>query len=720
MKILGDQPIKQKSEDALDRSGFAEHIADGILKWKSEENLCVALHGPWGSGKTSIINLCLDAIKEKVKNLSQEEQPIIIQFQPWIISGQEQLISTFLTQLRKTLKKPNLSKHAQEAAKHLETYERLFSLASWIPPISGYAEKIKNALSRLKGTAEAASKQLEQDLDQNKKSICDALAKLKSPVIITIDDVDRLTSEEIRQLFQLIKAVADFPKTIYILAFDYSLVEKALEPFQSGSDTRYLEKIIQLDFEIPYPSRSAIATVLWNGLDDIIKTIPTEKYEQARWNEIKFGPLSALFRNIRDVKRYLNAVNFMFPIINGEVTPVDLLIVEAIHVFAPSLYKTIRDNKDSLISGSYRAKARSENDERQEWIKNLPNLVPVYCRDAMKQMLSHLFPEIESVFERHGWGDSFVGIWDKNQRICISPYFDYYFQGSTPEGEISARETQRTISLINDQNNLSLLLKNYVIDGRIKKLIAKIENYFKDNIDAKAIQNFIISIFEAGESLPLRPDGMLEMPLDWAISGVIYRLLRLLDSDKRKEVLINAINLSKNAIFFPVSVTSYIWEEWNPRDGKESKKTDEEKLLNNKDADEVKDAALTLLKKNKDTEILYKAPHLLSILYDWERWSGIKEVKEWTETIISDDKKIPEFLGGCGGFIGRAGMDSHFARYKFKVEPKNLERFCDVEQLKKKSEQLLASKPEWLTDIHKEIINAFLNGFLKKDPWDDD
>ncbi|MGE5810701.1 MAG: P-loop NTPase fold protein [Ignavibacteria bacterium] len=37
-----------------------------------------------------------------------------------------------------------------------------------------------------------------------------------------------LISEEIRQLFMLIKSIADFPFTTYILAFDKDVVSKSL------------------------------------------------------------------------------------------------------------------------------------------------------------------------------------------------------------------------------------------------------------------------------------------------------------------------------------------------------------------------------------------------------------------------------------------------------------------------------------------------------------
>ena len=712
MKILGDKAIQHKDEDALGRLEFAEHIADGILKWESKENLCIALHGPWGSGKTSIINLCVESIKEKTKKLPQEDRPIIIQFQPWLISGHEQLIKSFLKQLKISLGKPGLSEYAKEASKQLETFENLLGYAKWIPKAGGFFERVRDVISKLRGSAEIISKQLDEDLETNKEAICNALSKLKSPVIVIIDDVDRLTSDEIRQLFQLIKAVADFPNTVYFLAFDHKLVEKALEPFQSGSETRYLEKIVQLDFEVPYPGQSQIAAVLWDGLEDIVKTISSEETEQDRWNEIRFGPLPSIFRNIRDVKRYLNAVNFKFPIIKGEVSTVDLLILEAIRLFSPYLYKAVRDNKEYLVSDSYMSFASSDNNEEKiAFINSLTKLAPEYCRKQMSVMLKYLFPEVESILHNRGWSNGFLEIWDKSQRICMSSYFDYYFQGTLPEDAVSAKEVKRVVDLFNDQKSLTLLLRNYMFDGRVSELLSKIEYHFKDHVDRDGIQNLITAIFTSGEELPLKPDDMFDTPIDVRIQGTVYRLLKLLDISVRKDVLLNAMQLSENAIVFPVALASYVWKEWNPTNGEESKKSDEDKLLTKEDADATKDAALELIRKHKDTDVLYKSRNLLSTLYYWGKWSDIEEVRDWVDSILSDDKKIPEFLGGCGGFISTAGMGSHYVTHQFKIKPSRLEKYCDIHQLKEKCEGLLASKPEWLSDKYKNIIKVFLDGF---------
>ncbi len=55
----------------------------------------------------------------------------------------------------------------------------------------------------------------------------------KLKIIVSIDDIDRLSEEEIIAVFQLVKALGDFPNTIYILAFDYDVVVRALGKIQT-------------------------------------------------------------------------------------------------------------------------------------------------------------------------------------------------------------------------------------------------------------------------------------------------------------------------------------------------------------------------------------------------------------------------------------------------------------------------------------------------------
>ena len=50
--------------------------------------------------------------------------------------------------------------------------------------------------------------------------ITKALTKLKKPIVIVLDDIDRLTTPEIRDIFKLVRLTANFPNIIYVVAFD--------------------------------------------------------------------------------------------------------------------------------------------------------------------------------------------------------------------------------------------------------------------------------------------------------------------------------------------------------------------------------------------------------------------------------------------------------------------------------------------------------------------
>jgi len=112
------------------------------------------------------------------------------------------------------------------------------------------------------------------DLSAIRAELNDLLAKQPHKIIVVIDDIDRLNNTEIRQIFQLIKSLGDFPNTIYMLAFDSDVVKNALEKVQGGSGIGYLEKVVQIPFEIPLISKQEVEHLLFSKLDELIKDLP--------------------------------------------------------------------------------------------------------------------------------------------------------------------------------------------------------------------------------------------------------------------------------------------------------------------------------------------------------------------------------------------------------------------------------------------------------------
>jgi hypothetical protein len=75
---------------------------------------------------------------------------------------------------------------------------------------------------------------------------CHTLRALKKPILIVMDDVDRLSIDEVMLLFQLVKASADFPNMVYLLLFQRDIVEKSLQDGAPTSAREFLEKIVQV------------------------------------------------------------------------------------------------------------------------------------------------------------------------------------------------------------------------------------------------------------------------------------------------------------------------------------------------------------------------------------------------------------------------------------------------------------------------------------------
>jgi len=81
--MLGAPAIININADKLERKQYAENIAKGILNWNSKESLCMALSDPRGYGKTSIINLCLQIIRDKAESLEVSKRPRVGQIFCW-------------------------------------------------------------------------------------------------------------------------------------------------------------------------------------------------------------------------------------------------------------------------------------------------------------------------------------------------------------------------------------------------------------------------------------------------------------------------------------------------------------------------------------------------------------------------------------------------------------------------------------------------------------
>jgi len=162
-----------------------------------------------------------------------------------------------------------------------------------------------------------------------KLKVAEALRKTGNRFVFFIDDIDRLTPEEARDLFRAIKALADFPEVVYVLFFDREEVAKALGAALQMDGEKYLEKIVQAPFHLPAVGKEQLHNKLFSGLDVILTAKPQPfPFDRTRWAELFSTGLDHFIRKPRDIVRVLNAVSVSYPSLAGEVNPVDLIALE--------------------------------------------------------------------------------------------------------------------------------------------------------------------------------------------------------------------------------------------------------------------------------------------------------------------------------------------------------------------------------------------------------
>lgn len=321
VNVNADNPIRKPEDDVLGRAKVARSFAEQVLLLDVTEGVVVGVLGPWGSGKTSFVNLARAHL--------ESAGVAVLDFNPWMFSGSEQLIDSFFVELSAQLKlRPGLA----EAGKNLEDYGETFSGMGWIPLVGPWIEGSRAA-------AKIIAKMLQrrkEGVGGRRAEVEKALDALDKPLVVVIDDIDRLTTSEIRDIFKLVRLTANFPNIIYILAFDRVRVEDALaEQGIPGRD--YLEKILQVGVDLPAVPAHVLNKQVFHAIEMALSSVDNKgTFDNNVWPDIYMEVIRPLLRNIRDVRRYAAAVHGTVRDLGGQVALTDVLALEAIRVFLPT------------------------------------------------------------------------------------------------------------------------------------------------------------------------------------------------------------------------------------------------------------------------------------------------------------------------------------------------------------------------------------------------
>jgi len=707
-----DQPIKSYKEDILGRHPFAQSLANAILSYQAKDSIVIGLFGAWGSGKTSIINMALEHIDLVSKNKIDNEKPIIIRFNPWNYSDQNQLVTQFFRQLSVALRRPNYAMDAKKAGKRLETYAKFFEPFALIPTVGPIASILSKVFKNIGSATKSWGDLKSNDLNAIRAELNELLGKQPHRIIVVIDDIDRLNNTEIRQIFQLIKSLGDFPNTIYLLAFDKNVVINALKKVQEGSGAEYLEKVVQIPFEIPLISKQEVERLLFSQLDELIKDIPENKWDQTYWGNICHSGLKYFFRNIRDVTRYINSLRFNFEMVKGEVNTIDFLAITGIQVFIPEVYYGIRDNKD-IFTGVYSDYRRSDATKKQDkrCCDEIISRVNEHPQEVIKDFLKRLFPKLESIYGHTNYGYDWLDDWRKNGRICSPDIFDIFFRLSLPKGEISQREIETILLLGNNPDLFAEALLKLNEDGRIIRFLERLEDYTRSDIPEENIEPIITVLMDIGDLFPEGDSGFFGTDTPMRLLRLFYQLSHRFDShEMRFNIFKRAMEKTTRSLYTVVHEVGVQGQQHGKYGSKENPEPEEKLTVNLEQLEELEKLACNKIESWAEDGRLAKHRHLSYILFRWKDWAKRDKINNFMNNMIKNDEGLIYFITS---FLSKSishGMSDYVAKIHWGINLKSVEEFVDLKEVEPRIRGIFsASDFEQLDDRKKLAIKTFLD-----------
>ncbi|MCV3423362.1 KAP family NTPase [Campylobacter lari] len=484
-----DKAITSKNEDLFSRRENATALAKIIKSYQDEDSISIGIIGDWGSGKTSFVNMILEELKD-------DENFIIINFNPWNISTRKQLISDFFTKLAKEIRKApfpkikikNLKKiyshfkfkFFSEVSQNLEDLALLFKMSSYViaDPVTSVAmSKTSNAISDFNKSLIAEKK----GLDEIKNKINTALSNIDTKIIIVIDDLDRLADTDIREIFQLVRSIADFKNTMYILAYDNEIVTTALDKIQKDKGERYIEKIVQVPIVLPKLNKADLTAIFMQKIEQFSFTY--EKIDKNEFIEnLNTNHFAGAFENIRDINRYLNVLKFEMSAIKQELYLYDFAVITLFKVFEPKFYEFIYNHYEIFAGATSEGYGYEEqNLSVKKMIKEQIESLNKLKKEVIRKLLISIFPRIEWLYKREFYTSKNKVEYTYKNRIASSEYFQDYFVLNLAEKVISKETIENILNAklykeyndIFDKYNLKTL-------ERFKRLVFKMSVYAKD------------------------------------------------------------------------------------------------------------------------------------------------------------------------------------------------------------------------------------------------
>lgn len=331
--IETDRPIKSEDEDWLGFCGMVRILSDSLKSLDlRRESLTMGIVAQWGKGKTSFVNL----LAKKVK----EHGDIVVCFNPRASKSVAHIQEDFFDAFSK-----ELSKYCSGFGFLLGRYTKHLGLLGqyeWTRPL----ESLLTLLLP----------------EKDEQAINDALRIIGRRVYVIIDDLDRLTGEEIIEVLKLVDRNASFNNVVFVMAYDKEYVNNVLSKHLShGLDHSFIDKYVTWEVTLPEVDSEILKEKMKSYLEDHLFDLSKEEKERVLegWRYVDNIVIGYL-ESVRHLKRYLNLMIHRYLQVYNKVDPADFFLLSLLQYRHLGIYNNLawgmyvelseKDSQDPYLS----------------------------------------------------------------------------------------------------------------------------------------------------------------------------------------------------------------------------------------------------------------------------------------------------------------------------------------------------------------------------------
>lgn len=578
--IIPDEPVRTRSSDRYAHYETARVLTSVIERAPADGSVVVGLHGPWGSGKTTILSLA--------ETLLTGDGWAVTWCSPWLYSagGQGAIMTGLLTEACAAL--PPKTPAGKAAAQYRKRIASVVGNALRLTGREGVARKAEEALDSIYNVRRELSR---------------AIKASGTRLVVFVDDVDRLVESELRELFAALRAAGDIHGITYVVAMDDHEVARVIGN-ERLDGAQFLEKLIAIPFPVQPVRYSILYREAMAKLRDMLSAC---EIDTSDFDTLLVAQLSKLLRphlqTPRDVVRLLNRLAVTAEMAkSAELSARDYVVCEVLAVFDTELYVALRSNPEAalllvgmdevILAGTLLkdvkdlARDRASSvfgkllalpyDDSASASPTLNDLtISTDKREARRQAVQLILPQLGYTIA--GQADWYTQT-SKPGRLAHPDYFDRYFTYTANLGDITDAEIlSRWYKFVEGEAwDLAFAAVDDELEALIRtKILAAIE--LMPGLDTEVVVAIAMRLAGAGEEALRRPDAFpaegyrWERPLRYQLATFLVALVErvALSQEHSREIMEQIWNKTEFPAFLIESARSWakrvaLWDEVLP------------------------------------------------------------------------------------------------------------------------------------------------------------